>query len=100
MTQEVALVARFRAAPGRRDELVEACRGAVASAAGEEGTLEYRLHTDASDPDTVVFYERYRDQGAFDAHKDSEALATFMGSIGSLLGGKPVLTFLSPVTEA
>lgn len=100
MSQEVAVVARLTARSGRRDDLVSACREAVAGASGEEVTVEYRLHTDAKDPDVVWFYERYTDRAAFDSHMSSDAMTTFGTSVAELLGGKPELTFLTPVAEA
>jgi quinol monooxygenase YgiN len=100
MSDELAVVARLSAQPGRRDELVEACRGAVAGAAAEEGTLEYRLHLDASDPDVVWFYERYRDRDAFDTHSHSDGMRAFGKSVKDLLAAKPELTFTTPIAEA
>jgi quinol monooxygenase YgiN len=100
MSDEIVLVARFRAAAGRAEELVELCREAVAGAAAEPGTLEYRLHRDGADPDVVVFYERYADQEAFAAHRDSERMTTFGRTVAPLLDGAPDLMFLSPVASA
>ena len=94
---KVALVARMTAAPGKRDELVEAFGALYEAVAGEEGTEVYALHLDAGDEDVVWFYELYRDMGALTAHGTSDAMKAMGPQFGSLLAGQPELTFLTPV---
>jgi len=35
----------------------------------EPGCLVYRPHRSTKDPDVFVFYEQYKDDAAFDAHR-------------------------------
>jgi quinol monooxygenase YgiN len=94
---KVALVAKMTAAPGKRDELVEAFGSLYDAVAAEEGTEVYALHLDAADADVVWFYELYRDGDALAAHGGSEAMKAMGPPLASLLAGRPELTFLTPV---
>lgn len=94
---KVALVAKMTAAPGKRDELVEAFTSFYDAVEAEEGTEVYALHVDAGDEDVVWFYELYRDMDALTAHGTSEAMQAMGPRLGPLLAGSPELTFLTPV---
>ena len=94
---KVALVARMTAAPGKRDELVDAVGALYEAVDGEEGTEIYALHLDAGNEDVVWFYELYRDMDALTAHGTSDAMKAMGARFASLLAGQPELTFLTPV---
>ena len=47
----------------------------------------------------MVFYERYADQEAFAAHRDSERMRTFGRAVAPLLDGAPELMFSTPVAS-
>jgi quinol monooxygenase YgiN len=94
---KVALLAKMTAAPGKRDDLVEAFGTLYEAVAGEEGTEVYALHLDAADADVVWFYELYRDTDALTVHGTSEAMQALGSQLSSLLAGRPELLFLTPV---
>jgi len=94
---KVALVAKMTAAPGKRDELVDAFGRLYEAVAGEEGTEVYALHLDAADAGVVWFYELYRDMDSLAAHGTSEAMQAIGPQLSSLMAGRPELTFLTPV---
>jgi quinol monooxygenase YgiN len=94
---KVAVIAKFAAAPGKRDQLIEALQVALATAEGEAGTLMYILHEDTKDADTVWFYEMYTDQDAFTAHGTSEAMKAIGPAVAPFAGGRPEITVLNPV---
>lgn len=54
--------------------------GLVARIRAEEGNLGYAYYYPAEDPETVLLIDRWRDQGAIDAHHKSE----MMGAIAQL----------------
>jgi quinol monooxygenase YgiN len=71
-SNEVTVVARLRAAPGKAEALAAMLTeqvGVVRKA--EPGCLAYRLHRSTQDPDLFVFYETYADAAAFAAHRDA-----------------------------
>ncbi len=94
---QVAVMAKVPAAPGKRDDLIAALQGALDTARGESGTIQYILHADAKDPDAVWFYELYVDQASLDAHMGTDAFKALGGVIGPFLGGRPELTFMTPL---
>jgi quinol monooxygenase YgiN len=93
---KVALIAKLTAAEGKRDELVEALKAAIDAVAGEEKTEVYALHLDAGDEHRVWFYELYTDQDGFSTHSTGDAMKA-LGGVGSLMGERPELIFLTPV---
>ena len=56
-----------------RKAIVEMVRASRA----EDGCLDYAFATDLADPDTLVLFERWRDQAALDAHGTSAHMAEF-----------------------
>lgn len=71
-SNEVTVVARLRAAPGKADALAAMLAeqvGVVRRA--EPGCLAYRLHRSIADPDLFVFYETYVDAAAFELHRNA-----------------------------
>jgi (4S)-4-hydroxy-5-phosphonooxypentane-2,3-dione isomerase len=93
----VAVLAKIPAQPGKRDQLVEALRGAFPHVEGEPGTRFYILHEDSSDEDAVWFYELYADESAFEAHRSAGWMKEFGMSVREFAAGRPELTLLRPV---
>jgi quinol monooxygenase YgiN len=93
----IVVTATLKAKPGKGDELAALLGGLVDAVADEEGTEQFVVHRVADDPDTVFFYEAYRDQDALDAHRKNPALGANGAALGELLDGRPVLTMLTPV---
>ena len=92
---EIAMVVKLTAVEGKLDELLEVTAKLVAGTESEDGTLQYAVHTDAGDPNSVWFYERYADQAALDTHAGSTTMAEAMGSFAGLLGAPPEMHILS-----
>lgn len=65
----------------------------VRATLSEQGCLEYVVHTHAADPRRVLFYERWQDQAALDAHNASGHLAEFRAMVGPRLAAPPELGF-------
>jgi quinol monooxygenase YgiN len=93
----IVVTATLKAKPGKGDELAELLGGLVDAVAGEDGTEQFTIHRTADDPDSVFFYEVYRDQDALDVHRKNPALGAGGAALGELLAGPPVLTRLTPV---
>lgn len=58
-------------------DTVEAIKVMVAASRAEDGCLTYTFAQDLSDPDTIIIYERWRDQEALAAHGQSAHMAEF-----------------------
>ena len=85
----LAVHARFTAHPGRGDELLAAVEDMFPAAEQEPDTLVYAAHRDRDDDDTVVMYELYRTDEAWDVHGDSDAAARFGAALEDLLAEEP-----------
>jgi quinol monooxygenase YgiN len=95
---KIAFVAKLSVVAGRRDEALATLAKLVAATEDEPGTLEYLMHTEVQDPNTVWFYELYADQAAFEAHSGSTTMAEVIGSLGGLLDGPADMRQLALVT--
>lgn len=58
-------------------DTVEAIKTMVATSRAEDGCIDYTFAQDLSDPDTIIIYERWRDQEALTAHGQSAHMADF-----------------------
>ena len=58
-------------------DTVEAIKAMVAASRAEDGCYTYTFAQDLSDPDTLIIYERWRDQEALAAHGKSAHMAEF-----------------------
>jgi quinol monooxygenase YgiN len=94
---KVAVIAKMVAAEGKRDELVAALEGLYGAVQDEAKTEVYALHADASDANTVWFYELYSDQDGLIAHGGSDAMKAAGSHFRDLLAAKPELHFLEPL---
>ena len=56
-----------------RKAIVEMVRASRA----EDGCIDYAFASDLADPDTLILFERWRDQAALDAHGRSAHMAEF-----------------------
>ena len=65
----------------------------VLATRSEPGCLEYVAHVHATDPRRVLFYERWQDQTALDAHNRTGHLAAFRAAVGPRLAGPSDLSF-------
>jgi len=97
---KTAILAKLTAQPGKRDELVEALGPLVEAVDQEPGTELYVLHTSATEPDVVWFYELYTDQDSLQAHSKSEAMKQVGGRLAGLLAGPPDLIPVTPLRAA
>jgi (4S)-4-hydroxy-5-phosphonooxypentane-2,3-dione isomerase len=94
---QVGLVARFKAKPGKAEELIAgAFRPLLEQVEKEPGTLLYLLHRSTDDPDLFWFYELYADDEAVDAHRGSATMAAVMPLFGELVA-ESEFTFGAPV---
>jgi len=78
MADVVTVVANLRAARGKGDALAALLKEQAAVVrAAEPGCLAYRAHRSSRDPDAFCFYEQYRDEAAFEAHRKAPHLTAF-----------------------
>jgi quinol monooxygenase YgiN len=95
---KIAVIAKFTAASGRRDEVAASLDDLMAHVDSEAGTELYILHEDPANPDVLWLYELYADSDALQAHSSSPAMmALFQTLGGDLMGAPPELSVVNPV---
>ncbi|MEW9554866.1 putative quinol monooxygenase [Nonomuraea sp. NPDC050783] len=64
----LTVVVRFRAKPGRRDQVLKDLVAMIEPSLAEPGCLAYQPYVDPVDPDRIVLLERWTGQAALDHH--------------------------------
>lgn len=94
----VVVVARIRTQPEHADEIAGHFRDMVEWVkANEAGTVTYACNRSQADPGEFVFFERYADMDAFQAHSSSPRFAELFGHLKGKLAGKPEIVMLDEV---
>ncbi len=92
MANVLTVVAKLSAKPGKGDELATILREQAAA-------LVYRLHRSKKNPDLFLFYEQYRSDAAFDAHRKAPHLAAFRERRDPLVAGPAEVEFYLAATD-
>jgi (4S)-4-hydroxy-5-phosphonooxypentane-2,3-dione isomerase len=80
------LIVSARVKPEQRGRFLEAIEeSAVTSVRDEPGCLRSDVVRDSDDPDHYLFYEVYRDEEAFRAHRDSDHFARWREAADTVL---------------
>ena len=82
----VVVVAVLPVKPGRLGEALEIVRGNVPTVHAEDGCLTYAVHS-ASEPDRIVFVERWSSEQALAAHGASEHMRATGAAMADLVAG-------------
>lgn len=90
----VVLVAEWRAAAGKGDEVARVLEEVVPMMWDEEGVLLYLPNRDVDDPDHFLLYEHYPDQATREAHRDTEHFKRYIeGTIWPMLDERTVTIY-------
>ncbi|MEK6192832.1 MAG: antibiotic biosynthesis monooxygenase [Deltaproteobacteria bacterium] len=81
------VVAKLKAKKGAEEEMEKVLRDAVQKVASEEGTLTYTLHRSQSDPCEFLFYEKYTDGEALQAHSTTPYFKAMFAALKDLVDG-------------
>lgn len=74
MTEDVHVVATFKARPGKVEALQELLQGLIEPTRAEPGCLEYVLWQERDDPSRFILIERWRSQKDLDEHLETPHL--------------------------
>lgn len=66
-----AIIARFKVKPGHVDEVIELLGEAAGHSRKEPGCHLYIANRNLADSNSIVMYEQYDDEAAFQTHLDS-----------------------------
>ena len=65
------VIAQYVTKSGAAEEVARILRRHVADSRAEPGCLEFTVHQSVDSPERFVLYERYVDEDAFQAHRES-----------------------------
>ena len=86
----IFVIATLRTSGTDRNALIEASSSCIAETRKEAGCLSYDLHMSVSDPDTLVFVERWQDRQALESHFRSPHLTAWKDTVAPLIVDKSV----------
>ncbi|HHW07035.1 MAG TPA: antibiotic biosynthesis monooxygenase [Clostridia bacterium] len=82
----VTVIAKLTAAAGKEKELAALCKNMAAQVReNEPGCLEYAPFVSLDASSVFLFYEKYQDNAAFDAHVKTPYFKQFMTDVTPLL---------------
>lgn len=95
--EEITITAILKAKPGTEQELRGELIKVVGPTRTEQGCVEYVLNESTEDPLTFVFYERWENAAAVQAHLDSEHYREYRRATEPLIESREVYR-LQPIT--
>ena len=99
-TNYTAMVVKFRAKPGKSEEMkafwLEMQKEVAKS---EPGNVQYDLMVMAGDPEVYVIVERYKDAAAVAAHGQSEKAKAMFAKLGELMAGPPQADYMQLISS-
>lgn len=94
----MVVVAKIQVQPEHADEVAGHFRDMVEWVkANEAGTVTYACNRSQASPGEFVFFERYADMDAFQAHSSSARFGELFGQLKGKLAGKPEIVMLDEV---
>ncbi len=86
----IYVIADLTVKEGARDRVLEAARPCVEATRKEKGCLSYDLHVSITDPDRMVFVERWETREDLTAHSKQPHLARWRAESDPHLVGKRI----------
>jgi len=94
--EKLILIANINMVPGFEEEVKKATIALAAETRKETGCELFLIHTRNDSPQTLVFYEIYHSEEAFQQHKTFAHAEKFFGFLkGRVENDKPGVTFLT-----
>ena len=85
------IIGEAQAAPGRRDQMLEAVTAMATATKSDDGCVSYGFYADVTQPEVILGVEMWRDQAALDAHMTHDHTAEFLATVPGLVAGAPVM---------
>lgn len=93
----IAFFGYARAKPGHHRELLELMLSLGGPSRSEPGIITYEVHHNASEPDSVAFYELYANGAAVQSHLEQEHMQKFFADSVELLASDLEISLLEPL---
>ncbi len=86
----IYVIATLRVKPGKLPQLLEAAKLVMAATRKEEGCIFYDLHQSITEPNQVVFVERWTSREALGRHFEQPHMATWRAASGECIESRTV----------
>ena len=86
----IYVIATLQAKPGSRDALLAGVKSAIEATRKEDGCISYDLCASATDPNQLVFVERWSTREALTAHSKMPHLKSWRDLSGPLLVSRKI----------
>lgn len=93
----ITIIARLNAQKGKGKELEDALKSMFPKVETEEGTLSYTLHRAENEEEKFLFYEKYTNKKAFEAHLSAPYTQELLKRFGSLLTSDPTIEYYEEI---
>ena len=98
--EKLILIATLNMLPGCEKEIKEATIALAAETRKETGSELFLVHTRNDSPQTIIFYEVYQSEEAFNRHKDYSYTKTYMEFLkGKIKNDRPEITYLTKLAN-
>ena len=94
----LTVVALLKAKPGKEGELRQALLDLVGPSRAESGCLQYDLHVSTEKPGEFLFFEKWVDLAALEAHRERPHLQALGSRREELLAEPPEIRTYSRLT--
>lgn len=86
----IFVIATAQIKPGSLDRCMAAARPCIAETVKEAGCISYDVHVSITDPDKVVFVERWESKAHLAAHTQTEHFKTWRAKGAEFVVGRTV----------
>ncbi len=93
-----ALVVRIRTKPETRAAFMEKLAANAAAARAEPGCLRFEVLVEPGDPDSLMLYEVYKSEAAFQEHQGTQPFKTYLAEAVPMLAARE-RTFFTRVSH-
>jgi len=101
MTSDAIVVfASLHAEPGKQEELRELLSWMVGNTRTEPGCERYDLYRQQGTDEVFHLFERYRNQGALEAHRAAPYYVEYRRRVADLIEGRVGVMLLDPIEVA
>jgi quinol monooxygenase YgiN len=92
MSEQLTVIARFRAKPGMEPRVRELFFGLTGPTQAEAGCIDYDLHQSIENPREFVFYENWISAAHLDAHLKTAHVQAVFKIVPEILDGPVEIT--------
>ena len=92
----IYVIATLTVKPEKRAELIAGAQACVAETCKEAGNIAYDMHESVTEPNKMVFVEKWESHEALPAHEASEHVKVFLRTVAKCLAAPPRIEIITP----